>query len=194
MIFGDPFKFAIQMDVVEEWSDFPTFVEGVVNVYINDIQLGDDYVFASTIFQDYDDIVNGLLANPPVVEEEYFSADISLILPEIIKTRHPWYAFDSKADYESKSDEWWSEVKEDLSKDATFETLLRKDYRLYVIKFNEMVRLMALKLDLDDGEYIDFSKFDYAGVLDVVVGVEYLSSLVKEVGDWHQKIMNYYAS
>jgi len=192
VIFGDPSKFAIQMDVVEEWSSPPTFIEGVVNVYINDNLLNNDFVWTSSICQDYIDIVDGVLNNPPDVKKEIFSADVLDILPAIMKARYPWYVFDSKAEYEGKPDEWWDDVDEDLSKEATFETLKKFRQKLFVIKFEGMVRLITLKFDLNERDYIDLSKFDYANVREVTVDVKYLSGLVKMVSDWHQGMMKYY--
>jgi len=186
VIFGNPSKFAIQMDVVKAWSSPPTFIEGVVNVYLNDVLLGEGYAYTSSIFQDYIDIVDGVLANPSVVSEEEFSSDVALILPEILKARHPWLVFDSDVDYESAPDELWSNTDEDLSKDATFETLLKKGYKLFAIKCKEAVRLMVLRFDLADGGYFDLSELNYADIQEVVVGAEYLSDLVECIDKWYQ--------
>jgi hypothetical protein len=192
VIFGNPSKFAIQMDVVEEWSAPPSFVEGIVNVYINDALLNNDFVWTSSIYQDYLDIVDGALSNPPDVDEEIFSANAATVLPAILKARYPWYVFDSEFEYESKPDEWWDAADEDLSKDATFETLKKFRQDLYVIKFKEMVRLFVLKFELNESDYFDLSKFNYATVSETIVDVGYVKCLVRGICDWHEKMMKEY--
>lgn len=193
MIFGDPGSFAIQMDVVNNWSSPPSFIEGVVNVYIRDVQLGDGSVFVSSIFDDFRDITDGVLASPPVVEEEEFFADVAIILPKILKARHPWSVFDSDFAYENTKAEWFDSVNEDLTKDATFETLMWMRYKIFAIKFDTAVRVMIFKFDCAEDDYLNLSNFDYSNVMQEVVSVEYLNNLVSGIRDWYLQMQHSYA-
>ncbi|QQF71092.1 Imm42 family immunity protein [Histophilus somni] len=37
MFFGDPYKFAIQCDIVSEWNDDYFWINGIFNIYIESV-------------------------------------------------------------------------------------------------------------------------------------------------------------
>jgi len=192
MIFGDPSKFAIQMDVVKAWSSPPTFIEGVVNVYINGFLLNGRDVYTSSIYQDYIDIVKGVLNNPPIVNNEEFTADVICVLPRLLKSRYPFLVYDSHREYEEMPDEWTDGVHDDLSNDATFETLSRKRYNLFVIKFNKKVRLIIIKFELNDEDYYDISKLRMTDIEEIIVDEFWLINIINDMENWYceiQKVM-----
>jgi hypothetical protein len=42
MIFGNPFKFAVQVDLVHAWST-STYKNGSFSIYLNGLRLGDEF-------------------------------------------------------------------------------------------------------------------------------------------------------
>ena len=62
MIFGNPSKIAIQIELISEWCS-PNFREGIFCVYLNRQRLSPSYVYADTLTVATRQLLNGLETN-----------------------------------------------------------------------------------------------------------------------------------
>lgn len=187
MIFGNPSVFAVQIDIVLEWCDLPSFIEGVVHVYARNILITEG-VASSSIFVDVQDIAKGKLATPQAVGQKEFEMEKLCLSKSLLKARHPFMVFGSDEEYRATPDDWSIDIEEDLSKDATFETLSFYRCKLFSMKFEKQVRLLFVRFDMKDLEYFNYNLMGDDDVVDVIVNEDDLARMVDDVKIWYSKI------
>jgi hypothetical protein len=189
MIFGDPDRFAMQMDIVDIWNRSTDGMEGIVNVFMGGSIIGRQDIITSSLYQNYVGLSGGALAHPVQVTQDEFELDAVSVVRILTKARFPYYSFYSKEEYLESPDSWDDAlIDADLTKDGTFELLSQYRRQLFVMGFGREIRLLCFEFSLDDVEFFNLSDLKTSDILDVIVSVDYLHEFLAQMKAWCQKI------
>ncbi|MFZ3192448.1 MAG: Imm42 family immunity protein [Moraxellaceae bacterium] len=182
MIFGSPDKFAIYLDVVDEWSEFPVYVNGLVALYIKGVRIFGD-IYSLSIFDNVSGITKGALRHTRFVDEGFFNQSSVFLIQNLMKNRHPAHVFYSVEEFAEYPDHVYE--MEDVSFDANFDALEHYEYKLFVMSYAQLTRILCVKFASNAMGFFNLTDLKEEDVLDLVLPTEELYNIVQSVEKWY---------
>ncbi len=182
MIFGNPDKFAIHLDIVDEWSEFPVHVNGIVALYIKGIRVFGE-IKTLSIFNNVSGITQGALRHTKFVDEDFFNQSSIFLLQNLMKNRHPAHVFYSVEEFAEYPDYFYET--EDVSFDANFDALEQYEHELFVMSYAESTRILCIKFASNAMEFFNLTDLKEKDILDLVLPTEELYNIVQSVEKWY---------
>lgn len=179
MIFGNPRKFALYIDAVEEWCKVSNDLEGLSGIWIED-----DLFITNTglisLINDFENIIEKipLLTDCPRL---YELSNVEL-LKELLKSRFPnWYA-NSNADWEANIDEW-HDIKEIFDYDISLESFNmgnELNYYLFCVKNCNKVKLL-LYYKNKESDFFNFQRIVDRDIKCVEIPYEKIQYIINQI-------------
>lgn len=182
MIFGSPDKFAIYLDVVDEWSELPVYVNGLVALYIKGLHIFGE-INALSIFNNVSGITQGALRHTRFVDEGFFNQSSVFLIQNLMKNRHPAHVFYSVEEFAEYPDYFYET--EDVSFDASFDALEHYEYKLFVMNYAESTRILCIKFTSNAMGFFNLTDLKEEDILDLVLPTEELYNIVQSVEKWY---------
>jgi len=185
MIFGNPDRFAIYMDVVNDWCN-GSYIEGISALY-----MGEKYICGELrtcgLYSDVDDITTGILSNPPLVTQDFFEESAVTLVKKLLKKRHPALVFNSLAEYTAYPDYLYED--NEMTYDATFETLSKYPYKIFVFRYENLTRILCTQFNFKDSNYFNLGDVEMEGVIDLTMETEELQNIILTLKKWYENLI-----
>lgn len=187
MIFGNPDKFAIYVDIVNDWHVHQSDIEGITGLYINGRLVISNYALIA-LHTEIESMLDFSVKNLKDIECFHVLSDEDKAR-HLLSLRHPDWCAQSALEFNQKNFQDKIEV---FDFDASFESFsVGHMCRLYlfIIKKNAHAEVIFIKHDVnpESPDFIDLQNITRNNISSSIISIEELSNIYDGIMEFHSK-------